>query len=56
MGGDGGGELLRVLLLQMKCQQLDMFPQEPLATEKTEGVPIWRGGGGDGTRQGGRAT
>jgi len=55
VGGDGGRKLLRVLLLQMECQQLDMLPQEPLAAEKTEGVPIWRGCGGDGTRQGRRS-
>ena len=38
------GELLRMLLLQVKCEKLDLFLKKSLTTEKTEGVSVhgWR--------------
>ena len=37
------GELLRVLLLQVKREKLDLFLKKSLTTEKTEGVPVHGG-------------
>ena len=38
------GELLRVLLLEVKSEELDLFLKKSLTTEETEGVTVhgWR--------------
>ena len=45
------GELLRMLLLQVKCEKLDLFLKKSLTTEKTEGVPV-HGGRADMSQRG----
>ena len=65
VGGDGSRELLRVLLLQMQSQQLDMLPQEPgngnVLILLMDGTHLWpqrrqkaclSGGGVEGTAPG----
>ena len=37
------GELLRVLLLEVKCEEFDLFLEKFLTTEKAEGVPLHGG-------------
>ena len=48
------GELLRVLLLEVKSEKLDLFLKKFLTTEETEGVPVhgWRADMGECGRSG----
>ena len=48
------GELLRVLLLEVESEKLDLFLKKSLTTEKTEGVSVhgWRADMGECGRSG----